>query len=303
MSLPTMMNSGLEFFLRFAASGYVPARWFYPTPSDPFINHNPKPLKSFEVVSHCWQYSHLLAFQLQSLVDYPPEDFEIIYTGFYSESDTKTVELIAHFEQLNVKNIRWNFQPLPKTSLLRRAIGRNQAAKSTRADWIWFTDCDVIFGPETCSSLRKQLSKERSILVFPEHVRRTALLCKNDVLLDSCKSKVKKFGVDLSVPVPQKFKQHTFEKATGAVQIVHGDAARKYGYCEQINCYQQPQERWVKTYEDRAFRWILGTHGAPRPIKQVSIIRHEEKGRYKKDTLSARLRTANRRLKDKLLSR
>ncbi|MGQ4275613.1 glycosyltransferase family 2 protein [Pseudidiomarina sp. E22-M8] len=299
MSTPTMVNSSLEFLLRFAASGYMPARWFYPAPKHQTLKNKPGPLKSFEVVSHCWQYSHLLAFQLQSLVDYPPTDFELIYTGFYNTSDDKTVELIAHFEQQEIKNVRWNFQPLPKNKLLRRAIGRNKAAKTTKADWIWFTDCDVIFGKNTCSSLQKQLSKERSILVFPEQVLRTALLCKDHSLLNSDN----KSGVDLSVLVPWKLNKHRYEKATGAVQIVHGDIARKYGYCEHISCYQTPQQRWVKTYEDRAFRWVLGTHGTPRPIENVSVIRHEEKGRYKQNTMSAKLRKANRRLKDKLFAR
>jgi|TARA_R100000687_G_scaffold13842_2_gene10671 hypothetical protein len=87
------------------------------------------------------------------------------------------------------------------------------------------------------------------------------------------------------------------------VQIVHGDTARRYGYCEQIDCYQQPKDRWVKTYEDRAFRWLLGTHGKPLNIEDVSIIRHVEKGRYKKNSTFSEMRKANRQAKDKLLAK
>ncbi|MGM7319028.1 hypothetical protein [Idiomarina sp. ST10R2A5] len=96
---------------------------------------------------------------------------------------------------------------------------------------------------------------------------------------------------------------HTFSKASGSAQIVHGDTARRYGYCEQIDCYQQPKDRWVKTYEDRAFRWLLGTHGKPLNIEDVSIIRHVEKGRYKKNSTFSEMRKANRQTKDKLLAK
>ncbi|RUO65116.1 glycosyltransferase [Pseudidiomarina planktonica] len=299
MSLTRMVDASSEFLLRFAASGYLPARWFYHAPPKSFLQTKPKPPEMVEIVAHCWQYSHLFVFQLQSLVNYPPTEFKVVFTGFYCEDDRKTVELIEHYRQMQIANVEWNFTPLSKEQLLRRAIGRNKAAKATQADWIWFTDCDVIFGPDTFPSLFEQLSGERSILVFPKKVSRTALLCKNDSILNKdCDD-----GVDLSVLETCKFKMHTFEKATGAVQIVAGDVARKYGYCEGVRCYQQPQERWVKTYEDRAFRWILGTHGKPLKIKEVSVIRHEEKGRYKKNTFGAKLRTANRRMKDRLFSR
>ncbi|MEX1220545.1 MAG: glycosyltransferase [Idiomarina sp.] len=299
MSFTRIMDASSEFLLRFAASGYLPARWFYHAPANSFLKEKPKPPEQIEIVAHCWQYSHLFVFQLQSLVNNPPTQFKLVFTGFYCKSDKQTVELIEHYRQMQLANVEWNFIALSKERLLRRAIGRNKAAKATKADWIWFTDCDVIFGPDTFTSLFEQLSEERSILVFPKKVNRTALLCKDDAIL----KKNREEAVDLNVLATCKFKNHTFEKATGAVQIVAGSIARKYGYCEGVNCYQQPQERWVKTYEDRAFRWILGTHGKPLKIKQVSIIRHEEKGRYKKNTFGAKLRTANRRLKDRLFSR
>ena len=50
-------------------------------------------------------------------------------------------------------------------------------------------------------------------------------------------------------------------KAKGAYQVVHGDVARQCGYCEQIPLYQRPAPRWAKTYEDTAYRWLLGTDG------------------------------------------
>lgn len=181
---------------------------------------------------------------------------------------------------------------------MRRAIGRNKAAKETKADWIWFTDCDLLFGENTFPSLKQALRKESCILAFPEQVARTSLLSKeHDVLCNGKETSVKECLQQAS------FSTHTFSKASGPVQIVHGDTARRYGYCEQIDCYQQPKDRWVKTYEDRTFRWLLGTHGKPLDIDDVSIIRHVEKGRYKKDSAFSEMRKANRQAKDKLLTK
>ena len=52
-------------------------------------------------------------------------------------------------------------------------------------------------------------------------------------------------------------------RATGPLQITHGDVARACGYCKHIKYYQSPADAWSKTYEDRAYRWLLGTQGTP----------------------------------------
>ena len=46
-------------------------------------------------------------------------------------------------------------------SWFRRGIGRNLAAKSTRADWIWFTDADIVF-QEKCLDTLADLLQGRS---------------------------------------------------------------------------------------------------------------------------------------------
>ncbi|MEM9208240.1 MAG: glycosyltransferase family 2 protein, partial [Pseudomonadota bacterium] len=88
------------------------------------------------------------------------------------------------------------------------------------------------------------------------------------------------------------------DKAKGPHQITHGDIARACGYCETIGLYQAPAERWRKTYEDRAFRWLIGTHGTPLDIPNVCQIRHIAKGRYRKDSSVSKLRAAIRKSQD-----
>lgn len=286
-----------EFALRFAASGFFPAHWICNVPKSNQLATPAAEPETLEIVSHCWNYSHLLSYQLQSLVDYAPKELVITLTVFYSDEDQATVKLLEQYNTIDLDTIKWNFVQLDKSALLRRAIGRNKAAKNTNADWIWFTDCDLVFGKNTFSSLKHQLTGQQSILVFPGTVKRTSLLEKDNDFLT-------RDGYNANDCLEQdSVNTHTFEKATGPVQIVHGSIAREYGYCDQLACYQQPKERWVKTYEDRAFRWLLGTHGEPISVADVGIIRHVEKGRYTSGSWLSKIRQMNRRIKDKLLAR
>ncbi|MGM0526748.1 MAG: glycosyltransferase family A protein [Pseudomonadota bacterium] len=286
-----------EFALRFAASGLFPASWICNVPKSSQLATPAAAPETLEVVSHCWNYAHLLSYQLQSLIDYAPNQLTIKFTVFYCQEDQATVKLLDQYSAISHDNINWNFVELDKSALLRRAIGRNKAAKSTSADWIWFTDCDLVFGKNTFSSLRDQLTGQQSILVFPATVKRTSLLEKDNELLTCDRFN----AADCLENDTCNF--HTFEKATGPVQIVHGSIAREYGYCDQLACYQQRKDRWVKTYEDRAFRWLLGSHGEPIDVGDVGIIRHVEKGRYSSGSLLSKIREMNRRMKDKLLAR
>jgi hypothetical protein len=94
------------------------------------------------------------------------------------------------------------------------------------------------------------------------------------------------------------FTPHTRERAKGAYQVVHGDVARAIGYCEGIPIYQTPSDHWCKCYEDRAFRWLVGTQGLPIDVEGIYQIRHIHKGRYRKDTAWSKIRSAVRRMQE-----
>jgi len=292
----SLFSRTLELALRFAASGLVPGRWF--------INNRPKASElsarsghlKLEVVSHCWQYSHFLAYQLASIAKYPPTACSLHFTLFYSEQDHKTCELIKQYQQLELPNVSWNFQALPTPKLLRRAIGRNQAAKASSADWVWFTDCDVLFFENCLDSLAQQLQNCQQLLVFPRTLKATELLEADANLLTE--------QVDLNSDIRStEFKLRHYKKATGPIQIVHGDVARQCGYCDSLSVYQRPKPVWVKTYEDRAFRWLLGTDGVPIEIDNLYLIRHVQKGRYQPKSRLSALRRMNRRIKAALFNK
>lgn len=285
-------------YLRLAASGMVPARWYLRTLPPPEQRAARQGRLQIEIVSHCWNYAHLLAYQLSSLVQFPPRQLGVTMTVFHSLEDLRSVALLEYFAARQVPGVTWNWQALPREQLFRRAIGRNMAAKATRADWIWFTDCDVMFRDDCLDGLAAALQDRRDVLVHPREERISRMYRDDDPLLTAAAGQPRLVDID-----PGQFSIKVLHKATGPMQIAHGDVARACGYCEGIRFYQTPSARWRKTYEDTAFRWLLRSQGtavdAPPPYR----IRHVSKGRYTGSRPFNHLRSWIRRTKSRWLGR
>jgi len=283
------LNAALIVFFRFAAGGTVPAHWFERR-LPPVVRRTARtgPLE-LEIVSHCWNYSHFLVYQLSSLVLFPPTRLSVTMTVFHSPEDRQTTSLLAHFAGLSLPNVRWNWQARPKERLFRRAIGRNEAALATRADWVWFTDCDLLFREGCLDTLADCLQGRRDALLYPREERRTPLLASDDPIFTAGQREPRVLDVDAA-----NFKVERPARATGPLQIAHGDVCRAVGYCDALAAYQVPSDRWRKAHEDRAFRWLLRTQGVPIDVPGVYRIRHISKGRYAGKN-SAKLRAAIRR--------
>ncbi|MGQ0429318.1 MAG: glycosyltransferase [Gammaproteobacteria bacterium] len=285
----TPWDAAQLWFLRFAAGGIVPARWFMKQPPAEAERAARTGFLRLEIVSHCWRYSHLLAYQLSSLVLHPPRRLAVTMTVFHAAEDEGTVALLAKFAAERAPNVTWNWRVLDRGRLFRRGIGRNLAARETAADWVWFTDCDLLFHAGCLDGLADALQGRRDALVFPRREAVTALLEPGDPILERGKSG--ELPVDIE---PQRFVSEPRDRATGPLQIVHGDVAHACGYCADLRVYQKPWPEFAKCTEDRAFRWQLGTQGAPVDVPGVYRIRHASKGRYR-DSLWGRLRKAIRR--------
>ncbi|MDX1480098.1 MAG: glycosyltransferase family A protein [Woeseiaceae bacterium] len=282
-------------FYRLAASGWLPASWFRDVDPDSVHRANKTGKLRLELVSHCWRYSHFLTYQLSTLVRYPTDKFDITMTVFFAEEDTDVCAVLDFFGAMDCPSVTWNWRSLPKEKLFRRSIGRNLAAKSTEADWIWFTDCDILFHQGCLDTLADELQGRDDALVFPRIGLGTRLLPDDDPILELGRAGPAVLEIPLEAFSPYGGER---DKAKGPHQITHGDIARACGYCESIPLYQRPAERWRKTYEDRAFRWLIGTHGTPLDIPNVCQIRHIAKGRYRKNSMISRLRAFIRKSQD-----
>lgn len=289
---PRWYDGMLGYFFRVAASGWLPAAWFrVPVPAEASRSASPE-FPALEIVSHCWQYAHMLAYQLSSFVLHPPTRLDAVVTVFYATEDIATRQLLDFIGRHDVPHVRWNWQPLPREKLFRRGIGRNMAALATAADWVWMTDCDIVFHEGCLDSLADQLRGRRDILVYPRQERTTSMLPTSNPMLQKGRE------AQLVEIETAEFNLHTRDRAKGAFQIIHGDVARAIGYCNGIRLYQTPADHWCKCHEDRAFRWLVGTPGTPVDIAGVYQIRHIEKGRYAKGSAWSRLRSKIRRMQE-----
>jgi len=115
-------------------------------------------MKTIEIITHCWRYSRVLNYQLSSLALHPPKHVKAYAHVFYSHDDKTTRNAIDWHLRNGIGGTMagaityhgettWAMaSALPTALLLNRAIGRNLAAKHTRADIVWFCDADYFFG-------------------------------------------------------------------------------------------------------------------------------------------------------------
>lgn len=289
------MDALASLFYRFAASGFLPAAWFRPVDPETVEKAKRSGKLKLEIVSHCWRYGHSLTYQLSSLVNHQTDKLDITMTVYHVADDESVVPVLDYFAGIDLPGVTWNWVALPREQLFRRSIGRNQAAKTTRADWIWFCDCDIIFHEGCLDTLADELQGRDDTLVFPKIGLGTPLLPDDHEILEKGRAgpAIIDVPIDQFAPVGG-----ILEKAKGAYQITHADIARALGYCEKIGHYQQPADRWRKTYEDRAFRWLIGSDGTGLDVPGVCQIRHIVKGRYKKNSLFSRIRAMIRKSQD-----
>jgi hypothetical protein len=291
----SLRDSLEQTWLRIATTGIVPARW-YLTPPERSSLPARSGILEIEIVSHCWQYAHLLCYQLSSLVNFPPAKARIRMTVFHAAEDARTRAMLDYFGAIAAPGVSWNWQSLPAPELFRRSIGRNRVARATRADWVWFTDCDIVFHRGCLDALADALQARQDLLAYPTHERITPMLEETDPVLAAERDRPRVADIDTSqfelVANPPK--------AKGAYQVVHGDVARQCGYCAQIPLYQRPAPRWAKTYEDTAYRWLLGTDGVGLDVPGVHRIRHVQKGRYGDNKAAAAVRGGIRQAREKV---
>ncbi len=280
---------------RAMAKGLWPARWVEPDLPEREQRTARSGHLSLEVVSHCWNYAHLLVYQLSSLVLNPPRELSLTMTVVYCTEDAETRRLLDFFASQQVDNVTWNWLALPRQELFRRGIGRNRVALQTCADWVWFTDCDVLFQTGCLDALATQLQGRQDALVFPAVEHCTELLPHDHALMQ--RGHLAPAVIELGDVALVEIKR---TRATGPLQITHGDVCRAIGYCRNMPLYQQPSEIWCKAHEDVAFRWLMRTQGTALPVPGVVRIRHLAKGRYTGNQRNTRLRTWIRQLQKRL---
>ena len=193
-----------------------------------------------EIISHCFgkKYAALLVYHLSSLVlhESKPVTMSVVYVS--GDSDVTTV--IKHFSEINRPWIRWNFIPMFAGLVYQRSIGRNVIARLSKADIVWFADCDYTFGIGCLDSLYPFPSDTG--VYWPEIVhciKRGRCVEMLSAVQDDEQIIPNVIDIDMS-----HFKPVPMLRAVGGAQIVSGDTARSLGYLSDSEEWQRPIEKY-----------------------------------------------------------
>jgi len=230
-------------------------------------------MKSLTIVSHCYSppgcdlYLQHLKWQLSSLFNHD-HDCHVTYMLFH---DGSASDMLSCVPPLLTKlcMIPWLFPP---EMLLRRAIGRNIAARDTQSDVIWFADLDYCFGEGCIDSVMRQVDVGDG-LRFPRRVMENIDQATGERMIDDNRN-VKWPMIDSSL-----FKSRRRQFAIGGLQIVGGNWARENGYLGGTKWTRpvSPDKGWRQTGEDVPFRRCFESSKAI-DVDNLYWIRHDTKG-------------------------
>lgn len=236
---------------------------------------------SVEIVAHVWNYDRLATLFLSQLVLHPPKTPTLV-TICWSEEDRRTGEVISFFAgqlpESSVVQLRPYAMPTP--SLLRRAIGRNDRARATTADWVLFADIDYLMGPGAIDAIVAEMTaadyRQGTCLCFPA-VAGWSSQADGDALIESVTQPA-------VTPVPPSvFSSKAMPRAIGGTQWLPGDAARLLGYLPAGHRFLRQAKIWRRTFEDRSARNYWAKNGVPAvkiDVPNVWRIRHSKRGRF-----------------------
>jgi hypothetical protein len=233
---------------------------------------------SVELVSHCFsghngQYAKLLRYQLSSLLLNPPTRVKVTASIVVANDDDPVWEVFAWFHrQPQHPHVELRPRAALREDVLMRPIMRNEWAKYSAADVVWFTDCDYTWGPGCLDSLA-DLPLEQRAIFYPRSTLFNHDHATGDRYLAAAGDGL--YSID-----PADFTPKAERKAIGGIQIVPGWVARELGYVPHIKRYQQPAAgaaTMIGFGADRAYRNQFG-RCVPVEIPGLYRIRHSITG-------------------------
>ncbi len=221
-----------------------------------------------EIVTHCWRYSSVLAYQLASIVRHAPQRVDLSVRVFFTPEDSPTLDVLNQYKSHGFLYP----EATPRSRLLRRAFGRQSAALETTADVVWFTDADICFGAGALDSLA-DVDFSEAPMWRPASILQTNTRQIGDAYAAKSATCMER------IVHPRDCYPDKIRRASGAYQIVPGDVCRKHGYITDREVDKQPVVgyEFIGSRSDVRFRnqiaKIYGTHAAGKTIEIPNLIR------------------------------
>ena len=239
-------------------------------------------MKSVHIISHCWCppgydfYSQLLKHQIASLIRYTSSIIKVKLTVCCDLNDTPTIQVFKSCMQLNDKeNVELRLHPLTEDKLFRRAIGRNEVAKKSQCDVVWFCDCDYLFGIDCLLSVVTQVV-ECDTLYYPSTCLTNSTHGELEPIVESGR-RTELPEIDYPAFIPKRI-----PRAIGGVQIVSGNTARRLGYLDGTKWMNpvDPKDGFRNTKCDISFRETIPGRNVSIRAVELYRLRHEVSGLF-----------------------
>ena len=107
-----LIDTASGLFYRFAASGALPASWFRDVNPAGVVRTKRTGRLSLEIVTHCWQYSHFLIYQLSSLVNHRTDKLDVTMTVYHAPGDESVLRVLRFFGDIDVPGVSWSWRPV-----------------------------------------------------------------------------------------------------------------------------------------------------------------------------------------------
>lgn len=235
-----------------------------------------------EIITHCYNYRRMWSYQISSLRLFPPESIRVTYTLWHTtRADPETARWIERYRsRWWPQSVKFNPRDLSPEQCYNRCIGRNITCRETEADYLFLTDCDVIFGPGCCDGFADGLLEaEMPILAHPQFIYRHKTQQTGDDLIDRTPDRPGWYEIDGS-----EFVHCRQRRCSGGLFIYRGDVARANGYLDddEWRHWCKPAPHWIGTRSDKRFReWLNGKLGVvcqPAAIPNMYLLRHSMRG-------------------------
>jgi len=243
-----------------------------------------------EIAVTCHFFQKRMSWMISSLIQQQGDIPEIVFNAAYAidTGEPSTQETLNYFSKRTCgRPITFKHTPYLGTSELQyRGLVRNRQLANSDADFMFFSDSDMLFGPYWFSKLLPVLKANKDETRMMYTGRYSTDIAKSNVLVDSYRYPAIIPGAfDMVSQLPKKKRRNC---GAGFCQIVSVQSMRdNYGglYVPPKKCRDFSWEKkYQKARSDTMFRHIVGKRGVDLPyLIHLNHIRDKQVGKHIED--------------------
>ncbi len=186
------------------------------------------PTCQLSVIITCYRFLQRMRLSLRNWCHQtlPADAYEVLIVNPQSPDGThEHVAAVARsYPHLRVREIA-----VDSELAMNKGAMINRAMELARGQWIWLTDADCVFGPESAAHVLRKLNGQTNALFFGE--RRFLTTDQTDAILSGRVDALREFDELATITADGKREEYQW----GYTQIVHRSTLERLRYTEEFN--------------------------------------------------------------------